>query len=495
MASEADSSLRSPWLAIGLVSLGVFFTALDQTVVVTVLPKIMLDLKVAPTELDQAAWIITGYLLGYTVAIPLMARLADVYGYKRLLMTSLVVFAVGSVLVALSPNLPWLVTFRVVQALGGGATVPIGLALVTRALPSQRRALAVGIIGASAEAGVVLGPLYGGGITAALDWRWLFWLNLPQVAILLLTFRYLPTGKGSGGRVDYTGGLLLALGLTLLLIALSRREAFAISSPTPYLLGLLGLLVMGSLVWVEGRARQPLLSGLFFRSRSALSALSTKLMVGAALIIAMVTVPLMANTVLGQSPLEGGLRLMRLTGALPVGAVLGGYLAYRRGAGAVILAGLALAAAGLLFMSRWEVDIGEPELSIHLAITGLGFGLVIAPIFVTVMDVGGPAYQATSASLVTVARMTGMALGMAALSAWGMEHFLGLTEGLLLPIGGEDEEVLEYNSRLTQASITLFQDFFRAGAIVALVAAIPALMGLARTRPRPITYDHAQEGE
>ena len=189
MPSSAVSLSGLPWLTVALVCLGVFLAALDQTVVVTVLPQVMLDMKVAPTELDRAAWIVTGYLLGYTMAIPLTARLADVYGHARLFRAALLLFAAGSVLVALSPNLPWLVASRVVQALGGGATIPIGMALVTSNLPVARRALGVGIIGAAAEAGVVLGSLYGGAITALLDWRWVFWLNLPLVAFFLSAFR------------------------------------------------------------------------------------------------------------------------------------------------------------------------------------------------------------------------------------------------------------------------------------------------------------------
>ena len=147
----------------------------------------------------------------------------------------------------------------------------------------------------------------------------------------------------------------------------------------------------------------------------------------------MVTVPLMANTVQEQDPLAGGLRLMRLTGALPFGAVLGGLLAHRLGSRNVTVPGLALAALGLYFMGQWDLDIADPAMSMHLALTGFGFGLVIAPLFLSAMEEGGDEYHATSASLVVVARMLGMAVGVAVLSSWGVGHFQGLTEGVLLP--------------------------------------------------------------
>ena len=491
MRSPITTSSQTSWLTIALVSLGVVFTALDQTVVVTVLPEIMLDMEISVTELDQASWIITGYLLGYTAAIPLMARLSDAYGHALVFRGALVVFAVASVLVALSPNLPWLVGTRVLQAVGGGAMVPVGMALVAQSLPGHRKAMAAGIVGASAEIGIVLGPLYGGGITAALGWRWLFWLDVPQAAIILLAVWAIPNRRSPNVRVDYVGGLLLTATLTLLVIALSQRGLFTFSSPLAYLLAAGGVVLLLALIRSQGRTEQPLLASVFFRSRAALSSLSTKLLVGAALIIALVTVPLMADTVLGQSALEGGLRLMRLTGAIPLGAVLGGYITYRAGSRPVTVAGLLVAALGLFLMSTWDLDIAEPQLSAHLAVAGLGFGLVIAPLFVTAMDAGPSDYQATAASLVTVSRMTGMAMGLAALSAWGMEHFQVLTAGLEFPIqqAGEtaqelERRSLEYQQSLNEAGITLFQAFFRAAGALMLAGILPAL-GLA-ARPRAL---------
>ena len=134
LRQDSGRSSNSParWTTVGLVALAVFFTALDQTVVATVLPHVMVDLRIPVSELDQASWIITGYLVGYTVVIPLAARLADAHGHAILFRLSLVLFGVASVAVALSPDLPWLVGSRVVQAAGGGATIPIGLPLQRR---------------------------------------------------------------------------------------------------------------------------------------------------------------------------------------------------------------------------------------------------------------------------------------------------------------------------------------------------------------------------
>ena len=128
-------------VVLGILCLGVFSTALDQTVVVAALPLLMVDLEIPLTDLDKASWIITGYLISYTVAMPLVGRLSDVYGRVRMFQVSLVVFALGSGLVALAPNFTWIVPARVIQAVGGGATVPIGLAMAVAAVSTEKRGL------------------------------------------------------------------------------------------------------------------------------------------------------------------------------------------------------------------------------------------------------------------------------------------------------------------------------------------------------------------
>ena len=469
-------------LVLTIVCLGVFSTALDQTVVVTALPSVMLDIKIPLADIDRASWIITGYLLGYTAAMPLFGRISDVYGYRLVYQASLVIFSVGSLLVALASSLEWTVAARVIQAIGGGATVPISMAMVSQVMPPGRRGLGMGMVGAAAEAGSMLGPLYGGAIIHLLGWRWIFWLDIPQSALLIAAFALLRNHKNEGLRVDYLGSALLAAALTVLSVALSRRETFTLTSAVPYLLVGLSALLFLVLVVVERRTAQPLLATFLFRSWAFIAANVTQLLVGVALIMALVNIPLMANTVMGKEPLAGGLHLIRLTGAIPLGAVAGGYLIGRLGIRPVTVAGLALMALGLFFMGRWEIDVGEPWLTLHLATGGLGFGLVIAPIMVTALGPAPEDYRGTAASLVTVSRMVGMALGLAALSAWGVEHLHGLTAGLELPlpVQGETAEALrtrqvEYQEALSEAGLTLFRDFFRVAAVISLAAIIPAL--------------------
>ncbi|HIN25079.1 MAG TPA: MFS transporter [Dehalococcoidia bacterium] len=476
-----NRTLPTPFV-LTIIGLGTFITALDQTVVVTALPSVMLDLQVPIADLDRAAWVITAYLLGYTVAMPLIGRLGDVYGYPRVYQASLIIFCIGTSLVAVSSSLEWMVGARVIQAIGGGATVPIGMALATTLVPRGQRGLALGIVGASAEAGSMLGPVYGGAIVELLSWRWIFWLNVPQSAVIFMALFWLPNRRDTGARVDYMGGVILVGALLLLSLALSRTGLFTFDSPYPFLLaaGAVGLIAL--LVLVETKAYQPLLAPALFRSWAFLTSNLTQILVGVALIIAMITVPLMANTVMGKSPFTGALWLLRLTGVIPLGAVCGGLLVSRLGPSPLTVVGLVLVALGMFLASGWELGVADPELTVHLLIAGFGFGLVIAPITVHALDAASEDYRGTAASLVVVSRMMGMTLGLAALSAWGVQHFQVLTTGLEfpLPLAGEaagifETRAAEYSANVNAAGLALFQRFFLTASIISLIAIVPAL--------------------
>lgn len=473
--SGSTRTLSTPWILV-VVGSGAFVTALDQTVVVTALPSLMLDLKIPFSELDRVSWIITAYLLGYTSVMPIIGRLADVYGYSRVYQVSLVVFIIGTSLVAVSTNLEWMVAARVVQAVGGGAAVPIGLAIASTALPRERRGLALGVVAGAAEAGSMLGPAYGGAIIELSNWRWIFWLNVPQSAVLILALVWLPNQANRQGRVDYLGGVLLVATLVLLSLALSRGSLFTLSSPTPFVMGGLGIGFAVALAVLEFRTWQPLLAPVLFRSLALVAANFAQALVGVSLIIAMVTVPLMANTVMGQTPLTGALWLLRMTAMISVGAVAGGQLLSMVGIRPVTIAGLGLVALGLFLAGTWDLDVGEPELSWHLATAGLGFGLVISPIMTRVINGVSEDYRATAAAMVVVARMMGMTLGLSALSAWGVEHFQVLTAGLEPPrLGAGAEAVRASMAAYNAAGLALFHNFLRVAAAVSLLAILPAL--------------------
>ena len=444
---------------------------MDQTVVVAALPGVMVDLEIPLTDLDRASWIVTAYLVAYTVAMPLGGRLSDVHGRIRMFQAALVVFSVGSLFVAVAPNFEWIVSARVIQAVGGGATVPIGLAMAVAAVSPQKRGVAIGLVAAAAEAGSVLGPLYGGAIIELLGWRWIFWLDIPQSLILIGLMAILPNRPNLSAKMDYFGALVLGGSLIFLTAGLSQRAIFSGESIIPYLLVAVGALLVVALVMVEKRSVQPLLAPFLYRSRAFISSNTTQFLVGVALIIALVSVPLMAATVMEKGALDSVLQLLRLTAAIPVGAVTGGYLLRWAGVRSVCIAGLAFMGIGLLIMSGWETKVQELRLTLPLVLAGLGFGLVIPPIGVSALSAAPSHYWGAAASLVTASRMVGMALGLAALSAWGIERFYTLTAHV--PLGENFEET---EAVLIGAGVTVFQNLFMITGVLSLLAILPALL-------------------
>lgn len=486
MMRRPAAATLTPYFLLAVACAGVFLAALDQTVVVTALPRMMQDLELPVTELDRASWIVTGYLLGYTVALPLTGRIADVYGYGRAYAGAVLVFAAGSALVALAPGLGWVVGARIFQAIGGGALVPVTMAMAGHLFPPGRRGLGLGAIGAVAEAGGVLGPLYGGLLLQALDWEWIFWINLPAGAVILaLVLLGIRRRKGTASAVpprsagvDYVGGLLIAGSLALLALGLTRQGG------EPWPPALMALLFLGAaslftaFLLREIRVSPPLINLRLFRSLTLSSANATHFLVGWGLIMAMVLVPLMTDTVLGRSPLEGGLRLMRLTAAIPVGALIGGFLVSRTGYRAPTALGLGLCAASFYLLSRWGLDVTDPGMTRDLVIGGLGFGLVIAPIGSAALDSAKRDEQGTAAALVTVTRMVGMMVGLAALTWWGMGRFTGMAGDIsVLPLPGESGAATEarVKAELTGASLSLFKDLFLAAMTVCLIALVPVV--------------------
>ena len=459
---------------------GIFIAADDQTVIVTVLPEIMLDLSVQINELDRASWTITGYLLGYVAAMPLIGRMSDVWGHRNLYVASMLLFIVGSIAAALTTNLTWLVAARVFQAVGAGALVPISIAIVGDLFPPAKRGIPLGLMGASAEAGGVIGPLWGGLISRFLDWPWVFWINVPLglmvLAPLLVLLRPSPRHPS---RIDYLGGGLIAVSLSALTLALSR-----IGTPDGLFSAYLASAVVsfGLFILRQRTAHDPLLPTSMFREGAFTAANLTHALIGGALIIGMVTVPLMANTVLGLTALDGGLMLMRMTAAIPVGAVLGGFACQRMDLRIPSAAGLALVAAGFGMMSTWGLDIGDPSMTAHLATTGLGLGLLIAPIAMAATNFVDVGLRGAASAVVTAMRIVGMTFGLAALTAWGTGRFQHLVVGLKLPfpLPGETSEqsrarVAEFNASVTDAGLSLFNDFFMIAMTVAVIAIVPAL--------------------
>ena len=490
------------------VMAGVFFAADDQTVVVTILPQIMSDVRVEVSELHRAAWTVTGYLLGYVAVMPIMGRLSDILGRRAVYTIAMVVFVIGSTGTALTnsfdwmyeipisqfsltasiivaipeitSNIEWVVSTRILQAIGAGALVPVSIAMVSDLFKANQRGVPLGITGAAAEAGAVIGPLWGGVVTRFLDWQWVFWLNLPLAALVLLgIYLMFPKTDRIQVPIDYLGSVFIALGLCLLTLGFSESDNLG-----KWMYIYLGT---GTLMFAVYAVRalsisNPIIPITLFRNIGFTAANLVHILYGAALIITMVTIPLMANTILQGSSLDGGLMLGRLTIVIPAGAIIGGFICKNYDLRIPSILGLILCSISLFIMSGWNQTITDPWMTIPLVTAGLGFGLLIAPVTLAALNSTSEEMRGAASGIISTSRFIGMTFGIAALAAWGAGRFQDSLSGIELPlpsIGDTAQQISEKSAQfqidIMNAGVKLFSDFYFAGAVVCLIAILPCI--------------------
>ncbi|MGH2599263.1 MAG: MFS transporter, partial [Dehalococcoidia bacterium] len=362
--------------------------------------------------------------------------------------------------------------------------VPVALAIAAERLPRDQRPLGLSTISVLDDASSLAGPLWGTLIGVWLGWRGLFWMNIALGLPVLVAVVLLGRGVTSkqGGRVDWTGGVLLAAALGTLTFALAdvAAEPRPLSQTIGFYVAALALL--GAFVLWELRSKAPLIDLRMFRSLRLTAANLVFFLEGGALITALVNIPLMTEVLWDMSGAQPGLMLMRMVLFMIVGGLLGGLLAPRLGYRAVAFAGFALTAIGLFWMRAWPLEPSAAAQWGALAIAGLGFTLADAPIYATVMDAIDTGRRASATALLQVFQTTGMVLGMALLASQGLGRFDERAADLFEATALETDPE-QYRAIIHQ---TFDETFLIAAVAMVLAAALSLLLGRSRREPEPI---------
>jgi len=408
-----------PWLVLISVILGFFMSLLDATITNIALNNIQTNLK---TDLTTVSWAINAYILTFAALMVTSGRLADQFGRKRLFMAGMVMFTLGSLLCALSPSIEFLIAFRVFQALGASVLEAVSLAIILSVFPKESRTAAIGIWGALAGAAAAIGPVVGGALLELgkgnLEWRWIFFVNIPFCALgLFMIARNVPEirDQQAGRKIDFAGVITLVSGLVCLTLGFTQSTEWGWTS-----WGVLGLFAASIIFlvlfyFVEVRQKQPILNMSLFRVRS----FSAACMVGIMFTIAFMGVSLVLTQYFiierGNSPLEAAIAIIWMPIAAFVTAAGSGAAGDKFPPRLLVIIGMALVGVGLLSLCTLPIDASYLDTAWREIVIGLGVGLCFTSLPNIALSQVPPAKLGAGSGAYNTFQELGFVLGVAIL--------------------------------------------------------------------------------
>ncbi|WP_317443191.1 MFS transporter [Streptomyces collinus] len=410
-----ELSHRRRMLVLAICCMSLLIVSLDNTVLNVALPSMQRELH---AETSGLQWTIDAYTLVLASLLMLAGSTADRIGRKRIFMSGLVVFSIGSLLCSLAPNLELLVVFRMVQAVGGSMLNPVAMSIITNTFTDSReRARAIGVWGAVVGISMAAGPLVGGLLVESVGWRSIFWVNLPVgLAALLLTLRFVPESRApKARRPDPIGQLLVIALFGSLTYAIIEAPDAGFGAVTPF--AVVALVALLALLWYEPRRDEPLIDLRFFHSAPFSGATVIAVSAFAALGGFLFLSTLYLQNVRGLDALHAGLWMLPMATPTFLCAPLSGRLVGSRGPRVpLVLAGAAMTASGVLF-AAFDAETSNATLFVGYMLFGIGFGFVNAPITNTAVS-GMPRAQAgVAAAVASTSRQLGQSLGVAVVGA------------------------------------------------------------------------------
>src|SRR5450755_1380227 len=405
---------RSRGWTLAIVSVALFMVVLDNLVVSVALPSIHRDLGASIQALE---WTVNAYVLSYAVLLLTGAALGDRFGRKRMFMAGIALFTASSAAAALAPSIDTLIAARAIQGIGAAIATPLTLTLLADAFPPDRRGMAIGVWSGISGIAVALGPLVGGAVTQAASWHWIFWINVPIGLVLVpLAGMRLSESHGPSSSLDLRGLGLGSAGLFGIVFGLVRSQSLGWGSTEVVVSLAAGVALVVAFIFNERRTEAPMLPMSFFARRGFAVTNAVSLAMYFGMFGSIFFLSQFLQNVLGNSPLQAGVKLLVWTGATMVVAPLAGVFSERFGSRLFMAAGLALQAIALGWLAA-EASVTQSYASMigPFILAGSGMALVFAPSANAVLasvrtDQAGQASGATNAI-----RELGGVLGIAVL--------------------------------------------------------------------------------
>jgi EmrB/QacA subfamily drug resistance transporter len=415
------------WWTLLAVCLGMLMLLLDITIVNVALPSIAGDLGASFSDLQ---WTIDAYALSLAALMLVAGSLGDLLGHRSVFAAGLTVFSISSLLCGLAPDPLFLNVSRAVQGIGGAAMFATSLALIAQEFKGRERGTALGIWGATAGASVAVGPLVGGALTSGIDWRWVFFVNVPiGVATLWLVLVRVAETRRRQVRPDWLGAAAFSGALFALVFGLIRGNPDGWASTKVLTAFVAGAVLLALFVAVELTRSEPMLDLRLFRRPAFLGASLAAMALSASLFSMLLYITLYLQNILGYSPFQAGLRFLPLTLLVLLVAPIAGRLSERVPVRVLLGAGLGLVAAGLALMTEVAPDSGWTALLAGFILAGAGSGLTNPALASAAIGTVDEERAGVGSGVNNTARQVGLAVGIAVLGAVFQSRVQGALAG------------------------------------------------------------------
>ncbi|RKN85533.1 MDR family MFS transporter [Paenibacillus ginsengarvi] len=461
------------WVVAGLL-LGIFVGALDQTIVSTAMPTVVTELG----GFEHYVWVFSAYMIATVVATPIFGKLSDIYGRKLFFQLGLVLFLLGSVLCGIAGSMTELIVYRAIQGIGGGALMPIAFAVIFDIFPPEKRGKMNGLFGAVFGLSSVFGPALGAYITDYIDWRWVFYINVPigLVALSLMHFGYREKAAQRKQTIDWGGATTLVTAILgfMFAIELGGSETYAWGSWQ--IVGLFALFVVCFLLFLafERKVAHPIVELKLFKSRLFTASQAIGFLYGIIMVSGATYIPLFIQGVYGESASAAGQTLTPMMVAVVVSSMVGGRLINKMSYRSIMLISTIILAVAMILLGTMTVDTPRWTVTLYMVLVGLGIGVNFVVLNISVLHGLPGQYKGAAISLITFFRTIGSALGVTVLGVIQKVDYKARVESLF-PDPAQAAQFADPKALLIpQVRATLPQDVI-AGVTKALAGSISYL--------------------